>query len=328
MEKILFLSFAISFFTTLLVIPYWIKRAKKANLLGIDMNKHKKTEVAEMGGIIVILGFIFGVLYYIALRTFYFSFDKTTLPILAAITTVLIITLVGVIDDLLGWKIGLRQYQKPILTLIAALPIMVINVGHTEMLLPIIGLVDFGLVYPLIIIPIGIVGASNGFNMLAGYNGLESGMGVIILSTLGFVAWQNNLGWVSIIAFCMVFSLLAFLIYNKYPSKIFPGDSLTYSAGALIAIIAILGNMEKIALILFIPYFIEFILKARGKMQKESFAKPDEDDSLTLRYNKVYGLEHVMVLIWNKIRGKCFERDVVYSLYLIEIILAAVVLFI
>ncbi|GAG45648.1 unnamed protein product, partial [marine sediment metagenome] len=114
-------------------------------------------------------GFIFGVLYYIALRTFYFSFDTTTLPILATVTTILIITLVGVIDDLLGWKLGLRQYQKPILTLIAALPIMVINVGQTEMILPIIGLVNFGLIYPLIIIPIAIVGASNGFNMLAGY---------------------------------------------------------------------------------------------------------------------------------------------------------------
>ena len=328
MEKILFLSFIISFIATLLVTPYWIKRAQKAGLTGRDMNKYNKVEVAEMGGVIVVFGFIFGVLYYIALRNFYFSFDQTTLPILAAVTTVLIITLVGVIDDLLGWKIGLRQYQKPILTLIAALPVMVINVGHEEMLLPFIGAVDFGMIYPLLIVPIAIVGASNAFNMLAGYNGIESGMGVIILSVLGFVAWQNNLGWVSILALCMVFSLLAFLIYNKYPSKIFPGDSLTYSVGALIAILAILGNMEKIALILFIPYFIEFFLKLRGLMQKESFAKPNQDDSLSLRYDKIYSLNHVMIVIWNKLRGKCFERDVVYSLYLIEIILAVIVLFI
>ena len=197
---------------------------------------------------------------YIALRTFYFNFDQTTLPILATITTILFIALIGIIDDLLGWKIGLRQYQKPILTIIAALPIMVINAGHTEMLLPLIGAVDFGIIYPLIIIPIGIVGASNGFNMLAGYNGLEAGMGIIILSIMSFIAWQNNLGWVSILALCMVFSLLAFLIYNKYPAKIFPGNSLTYAAGALIAIVAVLGNMEKIALILFIV-LIYFVIK-------------------------------------------------------------------
>jgi len=38
------------------------------------------------------------------------------------------------------------------------------------------GAVDWGIFYPLAIIPIGIVGAANAYNMLAGYNGLEAGM--------------------------------------------------------------------------------------------------------------------------------------------------------
>jgi UDP-N-acetylglucosamine--dolichyl-phosphate N-acetylglucosaminephosphotransferase len=106
--------------------------------------------------------------------------------------------------------------------------------------------------------------------MLAGYNGLEAGLGIIILSVMGFVAWQSGLGWVSMLAFCMVFALIAFLKYNWYPAKIFPGDTLTYSVGALIACVAILGNMERIAIILFVPYFITFILKARSRFKAES----------------------------------------------------------
>ncbi len=50
----------------------------------------------------------------------------------------------------------------------------------------------------------------------------------------------------------MVGALLAFLWFNWYPAKVFPGDTLTYSVGALVACIAILGDMEKIAVILFI----------------------------------------------------------------------------
>jgi UDP-N-acetylglucosamine--dolichyl-phosphate N-acetylglucosaminephosphotransferase len=48
-------------------------------------------------------------------------------------------------DDMLGWKRGLRQWQKPIFTFFAALPIMVINAGQSTMNLPLIGSVDFGI---------------------------------------------------------------------------------------------------------------------------------------------------------------------------------------
>ncbi|HLD06900.1 MAG TPA: glycosyl transferase family 4 [Candidatus Nanoarchaeia archaeon] len=321
------LSIAISFLATLLLTPYWIRRAVKANLVGEDMHKSDRPKVAEMGGIVVIIGFLFGVLYFIALQTFSSLSTEITLPLLAALTTILIITLIGVIDDLLGWKIGLRQWQKPFLTLIAALPMMVINVGRSQMILPLIGAVDVGLLYPFLIVPIGIVGASNGFNMLAGYNGLEAGMGAIILSTLAYIAWQNGMGWVALIALCMVFSLLAFLVYNRFPARVFPGDSLTYAVGALIAIVAILADMERVALILFIPYFIEFLLKLRGLMQKESFARPNPDNSLEMRYGQVYGLEHAVLLFLKRCKQRVFERDVVYAIYGIEAALALLVIF-
>jgi len=80
-----------------------------------------------------------------------------------------------------------------------------------------------------------------------------------------------------------------FYIFNKYPAKVFPGDVLTYSVGAIIAITAILGNIEKIAVFFFIPYIIEVVLKSRGRLKKASFAEVQEDGSLKNRYNKFYG---------------------------------------
>src|SRR3989338_8334524 len=100
----------------------------------------------------------------------------------------------------------------------------------------------------------------------------------------------------------MVAALIAFYIFNKYPAKVFPGDTLTYPVGALIAVIAILGNMEKIAIFFFIPYILETILKLRGGLKKESFAKLNEKGTLEMPYKKIYGLEHLAIKILQKIK--------------------------
>jgi UDP-N-acetylglucosamine--dolichyl-phosphate N-acetylglucosaminephosphotransferase len=321
MNYILFLCFIVSFLATFLIIPYWIKRAKKAELIGRDVHKKGNGKVAELGGICVITGFVFGLLLYIAIQTFYFKNISKSLAIMGVLSSVLIITVIGLIDDILGWKIGLRQYQKPILTVAASLPIVVLGLGHTVVGIPFFGFMDLGFFYIFLLIPVAIVGASNGFNMIAGYNGLEAGMGIIILSSMGFIAWLRGISWISMLAFIMVFALLAFWFYNKNPAKIFPGDTLTYSVGALIGIIAVLGDMSKIGLVLFIPYLIELPLKLRGKLQKESFGKLLKDGSLDVPYKKFYGLEHIIIRILKKIKGKVYENNVVYSLYLFELIL-------
>jgi len=137
---------------------------------------------------------------------------------------------------------------------------------------------------------------------LAGYNGLEAGQGIILLSSLAIVAFFTGSSWLSVIALCMVFSLVAFLIFNFCPAKVFPGDSLTYSIGGMIAILAILGNFEKIAIFFFIPYIIEFGLKSRGKLVKHSFGKPNKDGTLSLNYKKIYSLNHLFIFLMKKLR--------------------------
>jgi UDP-N-acetylglucosamine--dolichyl-phosphate N-acetylglucosaminephosphotransferase len=189
------------------------------------------------------------------------------------------------------------------------------------MVFPIVGAIDFGLIYPLLIIPLAIMGATNGFNILGGFNGLEAGMGAIILSFLGIVALFNNIPWVSLIAFCAVAALLGFLLFNKYPARIFPGDSLTYPIGALIAILAIVGNMEKFALILFAPYFIELLFNIKTKFKKECFGVPQKDGTLKAP-EKTTSLTHVLLKYIKT------EKGVVYAFWTIEILIGLSVLII
>lgn len=330
MDTVLLIVISLSFFCTYLIIPFWIRKAKQIGLVWKDMNKPKNPNVAGSGGLIVVFGFLFGVLLYIAITTFYFkNHEEITIYIFALLLVSLISSIVGIVDDLFGWqKGGLSIKSRLILILLAAIPLIVINAGESIMIVPFLGAVNFGVFYPLLIIPLGVLGATTAFNFLAGYNGLEASQGIIILSALAFVTYVTGNLWLSIIALCMVASLLAFYIFNKYPARVFPGNVMTYSIGALIAGIAILGNIEKIAVLFFIPYIIETGLKLRGKLKKESFAKVNNDKSLEMPYEKIYGLEHLAIKILKKIKPskKVYEKDVVYLINSFQLIVIIIVL--
>jgi len=111
------------------------------------------------------------------------------------------------------------------------------------------------------------------------------------------------------------------------PAKVFPGDILTWSVGALVASMAILGNFEKVALFVFIPYMLELILKARGGLKKQSFGIPQSDGSLKMPYDKVYGLTHLSILILSKFKKKVYEQDVVYLIFSFQMLIILLSLF-
>ncbi|MEM2954826.1 MAG: glycosyl transferase family 4 [Candidatus Nanoarchaeia archaeon] len=302
---------------------WWINIAKKNKLIGKDMNKYNKPEIPEAGGIAVVISIILALLLYIAFKTFILKTETHLIEVLTLIITLALACFIGFVDDILGWKKGLKGWQKILMTIPIAIPLMVINAGQHTML----G-INFGLFYPLVIVLIGVVGATNGYNLLAGYNGLEAGLGTIIFVTLGIISLLTGQFWLVLIAGIIVFALLAFLIFNKFPAKIFPGDSLTYSLGALIACFAILSNIEKLAIILFIPFIVEGILKARSKFKAENFGLPQKDNSLEAPYKQIYSLTHVALKLLKNIKPsrKVYEIDVVWFLAIIEIILAAIVI--
>jgi UDP-N-acetylglucosamine--dolichyl-phosphate N-acetylglucosaminephosphotransferase len=230
-----------------------------------------------------------------------------------------IVTFVGLLDDLFGWRRGgLSKRSRIILVLLSAVPLMVINAGEST-----IAGINLGILYPLIIIPIGVLGATTTFNFLAGYNGLESSQGIILLSAMAILTYLTGNAWLSVVALCMVAALIAFYIFNKNPAKIFPGDVLTYSTGMLLAGIAIVGNVEKIAVFFFLPYILETFLKLRRKLKKQSFGKPNYDKSLDLPYDKIYGLEHLAISVLKKIKPskKVYENEVVLLINFFQVII-------
>ncbi|MAG26929.1 glycosyl transferase family 4 [Candidatus Pacearchaeota archaeon] len=319
----LLIPILVSFFITLFLMPFWIRKTRQIGLLWDDVHKLKKQKVSGSGGIIAVLGFIIGVLVFIAFRVFYLkSHNSFLVELLALLTVTLTIAGLGLIDDLLGWQRGgLSRRSRLILIALASIPLIAINAGSSTISVPFFGQLNLGIIYPLILIPLGIVGAATTYNFLAGYNGLEAGQGIIILTAISIVAFFTGNSWISVVALCMSAALFAFLFYNFFPAKVFPGDSLTLAVGGLIAILAILGNFERIAVFFFIPYILETVLKARGKLVKHSFGIPQNSGFLKPKYNKIYSLSHIAIRLLNKTRFKATEKSVVYSIWIFQIII-------
>ncbi len=244
----------IAFLITFLVMPPLIKRLKKAEIVGKDIHKLAKPEVAEMGGIGILLGFAISIMVGVYLCPQWQSQLTITLIV------ILLTGIIGMVDDL----IMLSSKEKLILLWIAGLPIMWVTPPNV------------GLVY-MLLIPIAVSVASNLTNMLAGLNGIETGLGIIALTSLTLSCIIMNKYDVAIISFSMLGALVAFLFYNKYPANVFPGDVGTLIIGACIAIIAFIGRVKIIAFIVLLPNIIDGLLKfySAGVMERQNF-KPTQ----------------------------------------------------
>jgi UDP-N-acetylglucosamine--dolichyl-phosphate N-acetylglucosaminephosphotransferase len=311
MLVILFVS-AISFLVTLFLVPVVARKFRDAGLTGRDVHKRNKPEIPEMGGVAVVAGFVAGALLAIAITTLLSSSFITEknltgfsnlAEILAAIVTILAMTIIGMFDDL----VRIRQSVKALLPIFASLPLVAVAAGHPYITVPLLGQLYLPLLYPLILIPIAVTVVSNLTNMLAGFNGLESGMGLIACLSLGMIAYGKGSMDASILLFSMSAALFAFLLFNRYPAKILPGDVGTLSIGACIVTAVIIGNFETAGLVVMIPYIADFVIKVKNHF-------PKEIEYTKLRNGKLYAKKVVGLpsLVMDMANGITETRLVLY----------------
>ncbi len=296
--------------------PFVIPRLKRSGLIGKDLNKPGQPEIAEMGGLVTAAGFCAGILLLIALKTFANQFANINLQyLMAAFATVLTAVLIGVVDDL----ISLRQSVKAITPLFAALPLVAVKIGQTTIGLPFLGQIEFGIFYSLVLVPFGVTIASNGVNMLAGFNGLEVGMGMVAMASLAIIAF--HLGETTSLAILLagLGALLATLRYNWYPAKVFIGDAGTFIIGAIMACAVIMGNFEMAGVIIMLPYAIDFFIKARNRLPSKGWEGIFREGKLYCPDQRVKGLAQLIM----KLTGGVSERDLSLILVGLEAICGA-----
>ncbi len=316
------LCLLISFLVTSIAVPLMIPRLKRNGISGRDRNKPDQPEVAEMGGLGIILGFGAGVILVVFLVSFTNLLGTVNLEsILAILCTVLIAAVIGILDDL----IDIKQWVKALAPVFAALPLMALKVGDSIMRVPVVGNVDFGIAYSLVLVPIGVTAAANAVNMLGGFNGVEAGMGVIATGGLAIIAYLHAESTPLLVLISASGALLAFLRFNWYPARIFIGDVGTLTIGAVIAAAAIIGNFETAGVIVLLPYILEFILKAANGFPSRGWWGVNRGGKLYCPEARFKGLGQMIM----KVTGGISERRLTLILLGIETICAtaAILLF-
>ncbi|MFB6174428.1 MAG: hypothetical protein ABEJ87_00440 [Candidatus Nanohalobium sp.] len=365
----LLLSLALGFAVTFIGVPFAKKYLLASGIYGIDQQKKDKPKIPTSGGLVVFFGFITTITFYMGIRSLFGAQNLNLTLLLAALASVNIITLIGLIDDIhidlkaliqeeidledepeidihekinevhthgeiileTLWNFfpgerdekdteehrrGLGQLPKMLFVLPAAFPLIAVGAGSWTMHLPLINYtINWGLIYPLILLPAALLFLSNVINMLAGTNGLSALTSLVASSSIAVYAYINHQKEAMLIAAALSVTLLAFLKYNMYPASILPGDSLTYLSGAAIFSAVVIGNMEKFGVVIFLPWFAEFLLKLRSGFQARSWGELQEDGTLKPQHDKIYSLTHVFM------RKDLNEKQVTYAIAGLELVI-------
>ncbi len=314
--------FAVTFFGTKFLMSYFYG----AGIVAEDRNKEKPVILPSSGGLAVAFGIVIGLLTYVFGGNFVFSPVIDPSKLLAVALSIILIAMVGFLDDLnvkqkrvkstdmMDIREGLKQWQKPVLTLIGALPLIAINAGVSYVNIPLLGSIDFGLFYPLFILPLAIIFVSNSVNLLGGFDGLQPGMALI--ASFGLLIYSLLYGTYAgtLLSTILFTAVLAFIPFNMYKAKVIPGDSFTYTVGASLVAIMAIGNAEAFGVIIFIPWIIEFILHLRRRFNVTDLGIKEKDGTFKAPYGKkIYSLTH-LVMNYKKLR----EREVTIYICLIE----------
>ena len=193
-----------------------------------SVQKHHSVPVPRIGSVAILSGLIFGLL-------FYFSENQNNavlgLELVLASTPIFF---VGLFEDLTK-RIGVRT--RFLAALVSAAWAGYIT-DNWLLRLDIDALDNLLLAWPLLAVTLtcfAVTGVTHAFNLIDGYNGLCSMVGMLILSGIAYVAYQVGDMAIAIAALGLIGALLGFFVFNYPFGLIFLGDAGAYVIGFWIA---------------------------------------------------------------------------------------------
>lgn len=222
------LTASVSFIISFLAIPVVLQIAEQKKLFDVpDERKVHVHPVPSLGGIGIFGGFLLASLLSVQIYAnpeFQYFFAAA-----------LVIFFLGLKDDLLV----LSATKKFIGQVIAAS--ILIHLAHIRLdsMHGLFGFYSMPEGFSLALSYLTIIVVINSFNLIDGVDGLASSLGM--LTTLIFGTYFFVIGHqaYALMAFAMSGSLLAFLIFNHHPAKIFMGDSGSLMIGLVNSILVI-----------------------------------------------------------------------------------------
>ena len=259
----LIVSFVVTAVVGKLLIPALVRLKAGQSIKEIGPTWHmSKQGTPTMGGLMFIIGIGVAILIFGWSGMLEGDFTHLYVYLFA-----LVFGVIGYIDDYEKVKhhqnTGLTSIQKFLLQLAAAIVFLCL-MRYEGMLSPNLYIPFFhthivmNWVVYLIFAAFVIVGTVNAVNITDGVDGLSSSVTVPVaafFAILGYV-WS---GYTQLGVFggAMVGGLFGFLLYNRYPAKVFMGDTGSLFLGGAVAALAFAYDMPLILLLVGIVYICE-----------------------------------------------------------------------
>ena len=268
------MSGVIAFAVTVILGPSFIKWLHKLKY-GQEIREEgpawhqKKSGTPTMGGIM----FIVGIAVALAASVCVLSITgQMTDKIMKAVVLFLVslgFGVIGFVDDYIKVvkkrNLGLTPIQKFLMQLaLAAVYVIVMHfmgLLNTTVILPFIKYaveIPIWLYIPFVMFVV--VGTVNAVNLTDGLDGLAAGVTLIVSAFFAvyaaYVLAVPEPG-VKLFAGTLALALLGFLIFNKYPAKVFMGDTGSLFLGGAISLMAVDLNMHIYLIIVGFVYFAE-----------------------------------------------------------------------
>ena len=249
---LLLLSFLVPFICVLLGLPPFLGLLTRMGRLSQDVHKSPPTKVPEPAGPIL---FVAALLGEIVVAIGFQSWIPVAIVLGAGVAFI-----IGLIDDLfvLGGK------TKPLLLLVAGVAFVGLVALRPDLYQPVIYFPIIGRAAPHFILytALAVVAfpvVSNAFNMMDAFNGEISWF--TLLTSLALMvgvslhaAYTSGFSTARVGATLPLVAIAAgFLVFNRYPSRTFDGDSGSLMFGAMFAGLAITGGVEIAAIIAIVP---------------------------------------------------------------------------
>ncbi|MBK9570892.1 MAG: undecaprenyl/decaprenyl-phosphate alpha-N-acetylglucosaminyl 1-phosphate transferase [Chitinophagaceae bacterium] len=222
------LTASVSFIITFLAIPVVMQAAEQKKLYDIpDERKVHTRLVASLGGIGIFGGFLLASLLsiqgYLNPEFQYFF------------AAAIVIFFLGLKDDIMI----LSATKKFIGQLIAASILIHLGGIRLDSMHGFLGFEQVPEGFGLALSYLTIIVVINSFNLIDGVDGLASSLGILTMLVFGSYFFVIDYQAYALLAFSLAGSLVAFIIFNHHPAKIFMGDSASLMIGLVNAILVI-----------------------------------------------------------------------------------------
>jgi UDP-N-acetylmuramyl pentapeptide phosphotransferase/UDP-N-acetylglucosamine-1-phosphate transferase len=224
----IFLSGGLAFLITFFAIPVIIEVAKDKKLFDEPgERKVHKAVIPTLGGLGIFGGFIIATLIGVP------PADASVLQYFVA--AIMIIFFMGIKDDVLI----LTATKKFVGQLIAAGIIIKFGGIQITNMYGFLGVYELAPTASFLLTLFTIVVITNSFNLIDGVDGLAGSLGLLTTLIFGAYFYFSGYPLYAVMALSLAGSLVAFLIYNFNPAKIFMGDTGSLLIGLVNSILVI-----------------------------------------------------------------------------------------